>query len=238
MLSYFIAFYTTDSVNWGMASALGAFLLADDTRALRRLQPACRRTASRWVEVMSGRASPPRTDQRPKFSARRPPLDIGRFSSSSFSLPRSSRSSRCPSVRATFLTYPLPGFSLRWYNELFDAGMAAARCEQQPHRWLPRQPYLPPFSGRSASIGLTRARFPRKPLVMAILLSPMIVPVVITAIGVYFCLRPARIDRQLRRAHHCPHGARRAIRGDHRHRRRCRSFDIPRRRRPAWAPGW
>ena len=28
MLSYFIAFYTTDSVNWGMASALGAVLLA------------------------------------------------------------------------------------------------------------------------------------------------------------------------------------------------------------------
>jgi putative spermidine/putrescine transport system permease protein len=28
MLSYFIAFYTTDSVNWGMASALGVVLLA------------------------------------------------------------------------------------------------------------------------------------------------------------------------------------------------------------------
>ena len=28
MISYFIAFYTTDSVNWGMASALGAVLLA------------------------------------------------------------------------------------------------------------------------------------------------------------------------------------------------------------------
>jgi putative spermidine/putrescine transport system permease protein len=28
MISYFIAFYTTDTVNWGMASALGAVLLA------------------------------------------------------------------------------------------------------------------------------------------------------------------------------------------------------------------
>ena len=27
MLSYFIAFFVTDSVNWGMASALGAVLL-------------------------------------------------------------------------------------------------------------------------------------------------------------------------------------------------------------------
>jgi putative spermidine/putrescine transport system permease protein len=28
MVSYFIAFYTSDTVNWGMASALGAVLLA------------------------------------------------------------------------------------------------------------------------------------------------------------------------------------------------------------------
>ena len=27
MISYFIAFYTTDTINWGMASALGAVLL-------------------------------------------------------------------------------------------------------------------------------------------------------------------------------------------------------------------
>ncbi|MGL1409610.1 ABC transporter permease, partial [Vibrio parahaemolyticus] len=27
MISYFIAFYTSDTVNWGMASALGAVLL-------------------------------------------------------------------------------------------------------------------------------------------------------------------------------------------------------------------
>jgi putative spermidine/putrescine transport system permease protein len=28
MLSHFIAYYTSDTVNWGMASALGALLLA------------------------------------------------------------------------------------------------------------------------------------------------------------------------------------------------------------------
>jgi putative spermidine/putrescine transport system permease protein len=28
MISYFISFYTTDTVNWGIASALGAVLLA------------------------------------------------------------------------------------------------------------------------------------------------------------------------------------------------------------------
>ena len=28
MISYFIAFYTSDTVNWGMASALGTVLLA------------------------------------------------------------------------------------------------------------------------------------------------------------------------------------------------------------------
>lgn len=89
----------------------------------------------------------------------------------------------------TFLTYPLPGFSLRWYNELLTS-----------EKWLPAlrnslivglsATFLATVLGTLAAIGLTRARFPLKPLVMAILLSPMIVPVVITAIGVYFAFAP------------------------------------------------
>lgn len=88
-----------------------------------------------------------------------------------------------------FLTYPLPGFSLRWYEELL-----------QSEKWLPalRNSLIVGVSatvlatglGTLASMGLTRAHFPMKPLVMGILLSPMIVPVVITAIGVYFAFAP------------------------------------------------
>lgn len=88
-----------------------------------------------------------------------------------------------------FLTYPLPGLSLRWYNELLTSD-----------KWLPAlrnslivgvsSTILATGLGTLASMGLSRARFPMKPLVMGLLLSPMIVPVVIVAIGVYFAFAP------------------------------------------------
>ncbi|SCM76465.1 putative ABC transpoter (Permease component) [uncultured Pleomorphomonas sp.] len=92
----------------------------------------------------------------------------------------------------SFLTYPLPGWSLRWYEELLSS-----------EKWLPAlrnslivglsSTLLATVLGTLAAMGLTRARFPMKPLVMALLMSPMIVPVVITAIGVYFAFAPLRL---------------------------------------------
>lgn len=88
-----------------------------------------------------------------------------------------------------FLTYPLPGVSTRWYHELLTS-----------EKWLPAlrnsliigvaATVLATVLGTVAAIGLNRARFAFKPAVMALLLSPMIVPVVITAIGVYFFFAP------------------------------------------------
>jgi putative spermidine/putrescine transport system permease protein len=88
-----------------------------------------------------------------------------------------------------FLIYPLPGFSLRWYEELLTS-----------EKWLPalRNSLIVGISatvaatilGTLAAVGLNRARFPLRGLVMGLLLSPMIVPVVITAIGVYFFFAP------------------------------------------------
>lgn len=89
----------------------------------------------------------------------------------------------------SFLTYPLPGFSLRWYEEILDSG-----------KWVPAlrnslivgsvSTLLATVLGTLAAIGLNRANFPMKPAVMGLLLSPMIVPVVITAVGVYFFYAP------------------------------------------------
>lgn len=88
-----------------------------------------------------------------------------------------------------FLTYPLPGLSLRWYEELLTS-----------EKWLPAlrnsmivgtsATALATVLGTLAALGLHRARFAFKPAVMGLLLSPMIVPVVITAIGVYFFFAP------------------------------------------------
>ncbi len=89
----------------------------------------------------------------------------------------------------SFLTYPLDGFSLRWYIEVFTT-----------ERWTnalknslvvgSASAVLATTLGTLAAVGLTQARFPFKPLVMALVVSPMVVPVVITAVGIYFFFAP------------------------------------------------
>ena len=89
----------------------------------------------------------------------------------------------------TFLTYPLPGYSWQWYEELIASD-----------KWLPAlgnslivglsATFLATVLGTLAALGLKRAPIPGKPLVMGLLLSPMIVPTVITAIAVYFFFAP------------------------------------------------
>ncbi len=89
----------------------------------------------------------------------------------------------------SFLTYPLAGVSLRWYEDFLAS----------PY-WLPAlrnslivataSTLLATPIGTLAALGLVRANFALKPLVMGILISPMIVPVIITAIGAYFLYAP------------------------------------------------
>ena len=44
--------------------------------------------------------------------------------------------------------------------------------------------------GTLAALGLTRARLPGQTLLMALIVSPMVVPLVIVAVGVYFAYAP------------------------------------------------
>jgi putative spermidine/putrescine transport system permease protein len=84
-----------------------------------------------------------------------------------------------------YFTYPMPGLSLRWYEDFFTN-----------ERWIDAlkssffiaiaTTALSMVFGTVAALGLSRANFPYRALVMALLISPMIVPVVITAVGMYF----------------------------------------------------
>lgn len=84
-----------------------------------------------------------------------------------------------------YFTYPMPGLSMRWYEDFFT-----------DVRWLDAlkssviialaATTLSMILGTLAALGLSRASFPHRGLVMALLISPMIVPVVITAVGMYF----------------------------------------------------
>jgi putative spermidine/putrescine transport system permease protein len=89
----------------------------------------------------------------------------------------------------SFFYYPLPGVSLRWYQDFFSSSF-----------WLPSlknslivgtsATVLATTLGTLAALGIWRARFPAQALVPAILISPMVVPVIIVAVGVYFAFAP------------------------------------------------
>ncbi|MGR2740558.1 ABC transporter permease [Billgrantia sp. Q4P2] len=85
----------------------------------------------------------------------------------------------------SFLTYPLPGFSLRWYEAIFtsSAWMAALKNSLIV---APLATLLAMTFGTLAAVGLNRAEFPGKGLIVALLISPMVVPLVIVAVGMYF----------------------------------------------------
>ncbi len=84
-----------------------------------------------------------------------------------------------------FFTYPMPGLSLRWYEEFFSSdvwqlalrnSIIVAVCAT----------ILSTVLGTLAAIGLTRPDCPARATITAILISPMIVPVIVSAVGIYY----------------------------------------------------
>lgn len=90
---------------------------------------------------------------------------------------------------STFLTYPLQGVSLRWYQEILAT-----------ERWtLPFRnsiiiavatTLLATVLGTLAALGLARLKPRARGIAMSLVLSPLIIPVVITGVGTYFMFAP------------------------------------------------
>ncbi len=85
---------------------------------------------------------------------------------------------------STFLAYQMPGLSLRWYQNLFQSD-DWIRAAQNSFIVAPAATVLATVLGTLAAVGLNKAEFRGKGLVMALLISPMVVPVVVVAVGVY-----------------------------------------------------
>jgi putative spermidine/putrescine transport system permease protein len=89
----------------------------------------------------------------------------------------------------SFLTYPLPGLSLRWYHEVLGGG-----------KWLTalgNSLYVGAFAtaisvvlGTLASLGLMRHKAWWIEALKLVVLSPMIVPVILISVASYFFLAP------------------------------------------------
>lgn len=89
----------------------------------------------------------------------------------------------------SFLSYPLPGLSLRWYAEVLGGG-----------KWLgalanslfigAAATVAALVLGTLAALGLARRRGAGAAALKLLMLSPMIVPVILVAVGSYFFLAP------------------------------------------------
>lgn len=87
-----------------------------------------------------------------------------------------------------YFTYPMPGFSLRWYEDFF-VGEKADIWQLAIKNSIIIAIFatlIATFLGTVAAVGLSNSRMPAKTFLMGLLISPMIVPLVITAVGMYF----------------------------------------------------
>jgi putative spermidine/putrescine transport system permease protein len=103
------------------------------------------------------------------------------------------------------LTFDPAGYSLRWYDNLATFGMQAPDAVRDGAWWSDFwensdwmraaknsfiigifSTLLATFLGTLAALGLARPEMPYRKAVMAILISPMIVPIIIVATGLFF----------------------------------------------------
>lgn len=83
------------------------------------------------------------------------------------------------------LTFDPDGYSLRWYQDLFQSDSWLRSIHNSILIGL-ASTFLATALGTLAALGLSRPQMPFKGLVMGILISPMIVPLIISAAGMFF----------------------------------------------------
>jgi putative spermidine/putrescine transport system permease protein len=86
---------------------------------------------------------------------------------------------------ADYLSFPPPRLSLRWYARFFGTSVWRESIVVSVQVACLTMLFATAL-GLAASLALVRGRFRGKGAVYALLLSPMIVPTIITAIGLYF----------------------------------------------------
>ncbi len=85
---------------------------------------------------------------------------------------------------SSFLAYPMPGWSLQWYDNLFTSP-EWLRATKNSFIVAPSAAFIATVLGTLAAVGLARVQFFGKGLLMSILILPMVVPVVVVAVATY-----------------------------------------------------
>jgi putative spermidine/putrescine transport system permease protein len=87
-------------------------------------------------------------------------------------------------TEGSILSFPPDGFSLRWYEQMLTRSEWSTGLSNSAVVAI-LTAILATALGTLAALGMTRGRFPGRSLVNALALSPLIVPVVIIAIGMF-----------------------------------------------------
>lgn len=90
---------------------------------------------------------------------------------------------------SAFLVFPEGGLSLRWYRALWDSPQWMRAFANSVSVATATTLIATPL-GTLAAIGLANMRSRAKPLIVALLSAPMVVPVVVVAIAFYFLFAP------------------------------------------------
>ncbi len=85
---------------------------------------------------------------------------------------------------SSFLAYPMPGWSLQWYENLFTSD-DWARAARNSFIVAPAATLIATVLGTLTAVGLARTQFPGKGLLMSVLIAPMVVPIVVVGVACY-----------------------------------------------------
>ena len=85
---------------------------------------------------------------------------------------------------SSFLAYPMPGWSLQWYDNLFNS-TDWGRAARNSFIVAPLATLLATVLGTLAAVGLARTQFWGKGLLMSLLIAPMVVPIVVVGVSTY-----------------------------------------------------
>jgi len=84
-----------------------------------------------------------------------------------------------------YFSYPMPGLSLRWYEDFFTNVRWTSALKMSVIVAV-SVTLVSTLLGTLAALGLSRPRFPARGIIMSLLISPIVVPVIISAVGMYF----------------------------------------------------
>lgn len=90
---------------------------------------------------------------------------------------------------SSFLVYPIPGWSLKWYQNLFTSD-EWARAARNSFIVAPSATVIATMLGTLAAVGLARSDFPFKGALMSLLIAPMVVPIVVVGVATYLFFAP------------------------------------------------